>query len=200
MQSGSSALHAVGTGEGDVFPFLCPIHFIAFSFHEDDEIFPAQALLHGFSDVVHQSELPTLTFLRCAVFSGRQVLSTALVWLQYTQAMGTADLIAELAKLFQSAGVLPQLLSVFIADGVDDKVGVNVGSVAVRGYQYLMPRPCLLRKLLSDFVSLCRCDGFFGGEGLNILIEVHAVQLVIGRFGCFKLGDSVETVTVDAAD
>ena len=113
MQSGSSALHAIGTGEGDVFPFLCPIHFITFSVHEDDEIFPAQALLHGFSDVVHQPELPALPLLCCAVLPGGKVLSTALVGVQHTQALGLADLIAELTKLFQCAWVLPQLLSVF---------------------------------------------------------------------------------------
>ena len=35
---------------------------------------------------------------------------------------------------------------------------------------------------------------------MNILIEVHAVQLVIGCLGCFELSDSIEAVTVDAAD
>ena len=162
MQSGSSALHAVGTGEGDVFAFLCPIHFIAFSVHEDDEIFPVQALLHGFSDVVHQSEFPALPLLRCAVLPGGKVLSTALVRFQHTQSMSLADLIAELAKLFQSAWVLPQLLAVFITDRVDNEVGVNVGSIAVGGNQHLMSRPCSHRKLLCDLVSLCRCNGFSG--------------------------------------
>ena len=183
-----------------MFPFLCPIHFIAFSFHKVDKIFPTQALLHGFPDMVHQPELPALTFLRCAVLPGGKVLSTALVRFQHTQSMSLADLITELAKLFQSAWVLPQLLSVFIADGVDHKVGMDMGSVAVRGYQYLMPRPCLLCKLFCDLVSLYRCNGFSGGEGLDVLIKIHAVQLVIGRLGCFKLGDSVEAITVDAAD
>ena len=200
MQTGSSALHAVGTGEGNVFPFIRPIHFIAFSFHEEDKIFPTQALFHGFPDVVHQSELPALTFLRCTVLSGGQVLSPALVRLQHTQSMGLADLIAELAKLFQCAWVLPQLLSVSVTDGVDYKVGMDMGSVAVSGHQNLMSRPCLLCKLLGDFMSLYRCDGFFGGEGLDVLIEVHTVQLVIGCLGCFKLGDRIEAVTVDAAD
>ena len=86
-----------------MFPTLCPIHFIAFSLHEDDEIFPAQALLHGFPDMVHQPELPALTFLRCAVLPGGKVLSTALVGFQHTQSVALADLITELAKLFQSA-------------------------------------------------------------------------------------------------
>ena len=162
VQAGSSALHAVGTGEGDVFPFLCPIHFIAFSFHKVDKIFPVQALLHGFPDMVHQPELPALPLLRCAVLSGGKVLSTALVGFQHTQSVSLANLIAELAKLFQSAGVLPQFLSVFVTDGVDHKVGMDMGGIAVSGHQHLMSRPCLLRKLLCDLVSLCRCDGFSG--------------------------------------
>lgn len=200
VQAGSSALHAVGTGEGDVFPFLCPIHFIAFSFHKVDKIFPIQALLHGFPDMVHQPELPALTFLRRTVLSGGQVLSPALVRLQHTEAVSLADLITELAKLFQSAWVLPQLLSVFVTDGVDDQVGMDMGGITVSSHHHLMSGPCSLRKLFGNLVGLLRCDGFSGREGLYILIEVHADQLVIGCFGCFKLGDRIEAVTVDAAD
>ena len=127
-------------------------------------------------------------------------MSTALVRFQHTQSMSLADLIAELAKLFQSTWVLPQLLSVFKTNRIDYEVGMNMGSIAVSSHQNLMSRPCLLCKLFCNLVSLYRCDVFSGRERLDVLIEVHAVQLVIGCLGCFKLGDSVETITVNTAD
>ena len=75
-----------------------------------------------------------------------------------------------------------------------------MGRIAVSGHQHLMPRPCLLCKLFCNLVSLCRCDGFSGREGLDVLIEIHAVQFSVSCFGRFKLGDGIEAVTVDAAD
>ena len=162
VQPGSSALHSVGTGEGNVFSFVCPEDLVALFLHEGDETLTASTLLHGFSDMVHQTELPALALLCCPVLSGRKVLSTALVGFQHSQSMSSADLITELAKLFQCAGVLSQLLSVFQADGVDHEVGMNMGSIAVSGHQHLMSRPCLFCKLLGNLVSLCRRDGFSG--------------------------------------
>ena len=182
VQTGPSALHSIGTGEGNVFPFIRPEDLVAPFLHEGNETLTACTLLHGFSDVVHQTELPALALLRRPILSGRNVLSTTLVWFQHSQSMSLADLITELAKLFQRAWVLPQLLSVFKADRVDHEVGMNMGSIAVSRHQHLMSRPCSFGKLLGDFMRLCRRDGFSGREGLDVLIEVHAVQLSIGRF------------------
>ena len=81
-------------------------------------------------------------------------MSTALVGFQYTEAVSLADLITELAKLFQSTGVLPQFLSVFKTNRVDYEMGMNMGSIAVSGHQHLMSRPCLLCKLFCNLVSL----------------------------------------------
>lgn len=35
MQAATPALHAVGTGEGDVLPFCCPLDFVSLALHED---------------------------------------------------------------------------------------------------------------------------------------------------------------------
>lgn len=183
-----------------MFPFLCPEDLVALFMHKGNESLTAVTLLHGFSDMVHQAELPALALLCCPVLSSRNLLTALLVRLQHTQSMGLTNLIAELTKLFQRTWVLPQLLSVFITDRVDNQMGVDMGSIAVSCHQHFMPRPCFFSKLLRNFMSLCRCDGFSGREGLDVLIEIHAVQFSVSCFGRFKLGDGIEAVTVDAAD
>jgi hypothetical protein len=79
VQPGSSALHSVGTGEGNVFPFVCPEDLIALFLHEGNEALATYTLLHGFSDVVHQTELPALALLRRPILSGRNLLTALLV-------------------------------------------------------------------------------------------------------------------------
>lgn len=64
------------------------------------------------------------------------------------------DLVADLPEVPQSGGGLAELHPVFKADGVDNEVGVDMLGIAVGGYLYLMPRPCLGCKLQTDFVSL----------------------------------------------
>ena len=109
VQTGISALHSIGTGEGNVFSFIRPEDLVALFLHEGNEALATCTLLHGFSDVVHQTELPALALLRRPILSGRKFLSTALVGFQHSQSMSSADLITELAKLFQRAWILPQL-------------------------------------------------------------------------------------------
>ena len=70
VQTASSALHSIGTGESDILPFICPLDLGAFAFHEDDEILFALAFLHGITDIVHQTELPALPLLRRPPFPG----------------------------------------------------------------------------------------------------------------------------------
>ena len=80
MQILSSALHSIGTGESDILSSILPSNFVAFSLHEENKILTAAAFLHGIGDIVHQTELPALTFLRSPPFTGRHLLAAALVF------------------------------------------------------------------------------------------------------------------------
>ena len=95
MQTASSALHSIGTGESDILPFICPLDFVSFSFHEDDEIFFALTFLHGITDIVHQPEFPALPLLRRPPFSGGHFLAAALVLGQDGEAMCHADIVTD---------------------------------------------------------------------------------------------------------
>ena len=82
VQAGIPALHSIGTGEGDVLPFIRPLDFIAPALHLTDEFFFITADLHGLGHIVHQPELPALalfgdpvlptTHPLAAFFIGRQ--------------------------------------------------------------------------------------------------------------------------------
>ena len=109
MQTVSSALFSVGTDERDLRPRIGPDHFVALALHKSDEVLLAPALFHGLPDVVHQLELPTLTFLCRAPFPCGQLGAAALVWFQYVQAVGHAHLVAHHAKLLQRVWRLAQL-------------------------------------------------------------------------------------------
>ena len=111
-----------------------------------------------------------------------------------------AQLIADGSELFQGAGALPQLLTIHEADGVDYKMGVDVFGIAVGSHLHLMTGPGFGGELSGDLVSLLIGDVLPGREGLDILIEVDAVQLAVGILGCQKLGDGIQPVTADAAD
>lgn len=114
--------------------------------------------------------------------------------------MGHADLITHRPKLPQRIGILPQLFPRFIADRVDNKVGMGMGSITMSGHQYLITGPRLFRKLQSNLVGLLVCKVFFWGKGLDILVEMDAIQLVICSLGCHKFRGSVQPVAVDSAD
>ena len=60
VQARIPALHSIGTGEGDVLPFIRPLDFIAPALHLTDEFFFITADLHGLGHIVHQTELPAL--------------------------------------------------------------------------------------------------------------------------------------------
>ena len=108
MQTASSALHSIRTGEGDVLPFVCPLDFVSFSFHEDDEILFTLAFLHGITDIVHQPELPALPFLRRPPFSGGHFLAAALVFGQDRESVSHADIVTDQPQKLQGVGVLPK--------------------------------------------------------------------------------------------
>lgn len=114
--------------------------------------------------------------------------------------MGKADFITQLSKLLQGGGILPELLPGFIGNGVDNEMGMNVGSIAVSSDLNLMTGPSLLRKLNCDFMSLRWCQLFPRREGLNVLIEVDSVQLSVRSFGSEEFCDCISAITVDTAD
>ena len=111
-----------------------------------------------------------------------------------------AQLIADGTELLQRAGILPQLPSIHEADGVDNKMGVDVFGIAVGGHLHLMSGPGFHGELSGDGVGLLIGDILPGREGLDILIEVDAVQLAVGILGGEELRDGVQSVTADAAD
>ena len=106
------------------------------------------------------------------------------------------NLVADLPELPQSGWCLVQLHPRFKTYGVDHKVSVDVLGIAVGGHLHLMPRPSLGRKLQPDFVSLLVADVLLGGKGLNILVEIDAVQLVIGSLGGEKFREGIGAVAV----
>ena len=109
------------------------------------------------------------------------------------------DLVTDLSELPQGGRGLVQLHPGFKADGVDHKVGMYMLGIAVGGHLHLMPRPCPGGELQSDFMCLLVSYFFFWGKGLNILVEIDAVQLVIGGLGSQKFHEGIGPVTVQSS-
>ena len=199
VQATVPALHSIGTGEGDVLPILCPLDFIAPAFHLPDEFFLVPADLHGLGHIVHQSELPTLALCGDPVLPAAHPLAAFFIGRQDGQAMFPAQLIADGTELFQGAGILPQLSAIYKTDRVDYEVGVDVFGIAVGGHLHLMSGPGFHGELSGDVVGLFIRDVLPGREGLDILIEVDAVQFAVGILGGEELRDGIHSVTADAA-
>ena len=135
----------------------------------------------------------------CPVFPCGHLSAALLVGRQNREIVGHTNPIADLPKLPQGIRSLAELHPGFEADGVDDEVGVDVLGIAVGGYLYFMPRPCLCYKLQTDGMGLLVGDIFPGRKGLDILVEVDPVQLVIGSLGSYKFRKGVGTAAVHAA-
>ena len=200
MQTASSALHSIGTGESDILPFICPLDFVSFSFHEDDEILFALTFLHGIRDIIHQPELPALTFLRCPPFSGGHLLATALVFGQNRETMRHADIVTDHPQELQGVGVLMKLQSCLEVYGVDDEVTVYMVGIAVGGDENFRTGPGTGGELQSDFMCLPVGDIFRGREGLDILVEVDAAHFAMGSLGRFEFQNGIHPIAVDTAD
>lgn len=114
--------------------------------------------------------------------------------------MGGADLVAQGPEGLQGLGGLPQLPTRLPADGVHHKVGMEVSGVPVGGHQHLEAGPSFLGKLQSDGVGLLQCDRLFWREGLDVLVEVHALRLAIGALGGQKFPVGIVPQAVDAGD
>ena len=110
--------------------------------------------------------------------------------------MRHADFVADLPELAEGVGVLVELPPCLKADRVDDEVGVDMPGIAVGGHLHLMPRPGLRRELQPDGMSLGIGDVLPGGKGLDILVEIDAVQLVVGGLGGEKFREGILAVAV----
>ena len=200
MQTASSALHSIGTGESDILPFICPLDFVSFSFHEDDEILFALAFLHGIADIVHQTEFPALPLPRCPPFSGGHLLATALVLGQNGETVGHTDIVADQPKKLQSVGVLPELQSSLEVYGVDDEVTMDMVGIAVGSDENFRTGPCAGSEFHGDLMRLLGSDILRGFEGLHILVEVDSIHFSVSCLGCFELQNGIHPIAVDAAD
>ena len=200
MQAVVPALHSIGTGVGDVLPLIRPLDFIAPVLHLPDEIFLAAADFHCLGHIVHQPELPALTFLRRTVFPAAHTLAAFLIGRQNGKPVRKTQLVTDGTELFECTGVLPQFVTIHKADGVDHEVGEDVLGIAVGGYLDFVTGPGFHGELSGNLMCLSVRDVFSGREGLDILIEVDAVQFAVGILGCQELRDGVQSVTADAAD
>ena len=206
MQFVVSALLSRGCGVGDALSPLLPAHLIAPLVHFTQELLPRPSSFHGFLDCDDQLELPAVSPVSCPVFPCPQALGAPilLVWLQGSEAVLHADLVADLPHLLQGIWCEVQFLSGVRVDGVDDQVGVQVFRVDVCGHQNLAAWEEPLRQFLSDFVRFRRRDFLFGGEGLDILVEEGSVGLSVEVLGCqetllCQLRRAVDTGEIAAA-
>lgn len=110
--------------------------------------------------------------------------------------MAHTDFITDLPELPQGVGGLVELQPRFKADGVDHEMGVDMFGVTMGGNLHLMPRPRPGGELQTDGVRLLVSDLLLGRKGLDVLVEIDAVQLVVGGLGGEKFRESVGTVTV----
>ena len=200
MQTASSAHHSIGTGESDILPFICPLDFVSFSFHEDDEILFALTFLHGIADIVHQPEFPALPLLRCPPFSGGHLLAAALVLGQDRETVCHTDIIADHPKEFQGVGVLPELQSSLEVYGVDDEVTMDMVGIAVGSDENFRTGPCAGSEFHGDLMRLLGSDILRGFEGLHILVEVDSIHFSVSCLGRFKLQNGIHPIAVDTAD
>ena len=76
-----------------------------------------------------------------------------------------------------------------------DMLGITVG-----GDLDFVTGPCFHSELSGNLMGLSVRDVFSGREGLDILIEVDAVQFAVGMLGGEELRDGVQSVTADATD
>ena len=132
------------------------------------------------------------------VFPVAHLPSAPLIGGQNGEFVFHADFVADLPELPQGGGGLAELHPRFKADGVNHKVGMYVPGIAVGGHLHLMPRPSLGCKLQSDCVSLLVGDLLVGRKGLNVLVEINAVQLVVGGLGGQKFREGIRAVAVQS--
>lgn len=78
--------------------------------------------------------------------------------------MGLTDIIADLPKILQRVGVLPQFVTIYEADRVDNKMGVDMLGIAVGGDLDFVTGPCFHGELSGNLMRLSVRDVFSGRE------------------------------------
>ncbi len=106
--------------------------------------------------------------------------------------------IGELPQLPQGVGPLPEHFAILVADGVDQKVRMDVRRVNMGGDQHLAVRPGLGSELFRDPVGEGRSDRLLGMEGLGVMIKPNRTILPVcfpcrGELPCCQLGETVLT-------
>ena len=114
--------------------------------------------------------------------------------------MGHADIVTDQPQKLQSVGILPELPTSLEVYGVDDKVTMDMVSVAMGGDENFRTGPGTGGEFQSYLMSLLGSDDLRRFEGLDILVEVDAVHLAMCRLGRFKLQNRIHPIAVDAAD
>ena len=132
------------------------------------------------------------------VFPVAHLPSAPLIGGQNGEFVFHADFVADLPELPQGGGSLAELHPGFEADGVDHEVGMDMLGIAVGGHLHLMPRPGFGSELQTDGVCLLIADILPGRKGLNILVEIDAVQLVVGGLGGEKFREGIGAVAVQS--
>ena len=117
---------------------------------------------------------------------------------QNRKTMLHAKPIGELPQPVQGVGPLPEHFAILVADGVDQKVRMDVRRVNMGGDQHLTVRPGLSRKFFRDLVSERRRDRLLGMEGLGVMIKPKRTVLPVGfpcrgELPCRQLGETVLT-------
>lgn len=158
---------------------------------------PVVRSLHGLVNGNGQIQLPALTPFCRTVFPGTHALGHLLLLLgQNRETMLHAKPIGELPQLPQGVGPLPKHFSILVADGVDQKVRMDVRCVNMGGDQHLTVRPGLGSELFRDPVGEGRGDRFLGMEGLGVMIKPNRTVLPVGfpcrgELPCRQLGETV---------
>ncbi len=112
--------------------------------------------------------------------------------------MRHANLVTDLPKLPQSGGSLTKFHPCFKADGVDYKVGMYVPGIAMGSNLHLMPRPCFGGKLQTNFVGLLIGHVLVRRKGLDILIEIDALQLIVSGLGGKEFRKGIGSIAVQS--
>ena len=99
-QQAVTALPAAGCGVGNVTPGLLPTHFVAFTFHQRNELIPVRGVAHTVVNDVHELQLLALTTGRRVVLPDGHGLRFLLLlpWLKYRERKLRADLVVALPQ------------------------------------------------------------------------------------------------------
>lgn len=93
--------------------------------------------------------------------------------------MSLTEFVRKSSEPLQRAFFLSEHPSGLMADGVDQKVRMNMRLVDVRRDQHLAVRPGLSRKLLCQFVCLLWSDVLIRMEGLRVVVKPDWAFLVV---------------------